>query len=129
MIFIPFTVPSSKNGGGISRSGNAFPSKQTTRYRRLTKDNWIEGKKMFESFISGKKVPYLIGFHFVRGRDDIYDWVGPLETVQDEMVKYDWINDDNVYIMLPFPFKIDGKYTSYDKENPGVYIKILDNDL
>lgn len=126
---MPFTVPSSKNGGGISRSGNSFPSKQTSRWRRLTKNYWLDGKKIFDMLIKNQKIPLLVGLHFVRGRDDLYDWVNPVQTIQDEMVKYDWINDDNVFIMFPFPFKIGGTYTSYSKENPGVYIKILDHDI
>jgi hypothetical protein len=26
---------------------------------------------------------------------------------------------------LPFPLEIDGKYDSYNKDNPGVYIKVI----
>ena len=36
------------------------------------------------------------------------------------MVKYEWLEDDNVTIMIPF----FGKY-SVDKLNAGVYIRVL----
>ena len=41
------------------------------------------------------------------------------------MVKYEWIEDDNSSIMLPFPLKLEGTYWKYNKEFPGVYIKII----
>lgn len=126
VIFLPYTVPSSKNGGGVNRGGFAFKSKQMTKWLRLTKAIWPEAKCIFEGMIKGQcQSPLLIGFHFVRGKDDIYDWINPMQTIQDEMVKQNWLNDDNVFQLIPFPFQIQGKFTSYDKEHPGVYIKIL----
>jgi len=44
------------------------------------------------------------------------------------MVKHQWIEDDNVDEMYPMPFKIDGKYSTVDKNKAGVYIKVLNND-
>jgi len=35
--------------------------------------------------IKGKKKPYKIGIHFIRGTHHKYDWVNPIQTIQDEM--------------------------------------------
>ena len=40
------------------------------------------------------------------------------------MVKHEWLEDDNIHEMIPVPFKINKKYTSYNKDKPGVYIKV-----
>jgi len=66
-----------------------------------------------------------IGMHFIRKQKRLYDWVNPVQTIQDEMVKHEWIEDDNVDIIFPFPLKVFKEYTSYNKEEPGVIIKIL----
>lgn len=125
VLFMPFTVPSSKNGRGFSKSGRSFPSALTTKWKKATKAFWLEAKPIFLEMIRGKNWPLLIGFHYVRGKDDLYDWINPMQTIQDEMTRQEWLNDDNVFIMLPFPFQIQGKFTSHDPQNPGVYIKIL----
>ena len=40
------------------------------------------------------------------------------------MVKKGWIEDDNVEFLVPVPFKMNKQYSTYNKEKPGVYIKI-----
>lgn len=95
------------------------------RYIKATEQQWRENKNKFLEMIEGKEMPYTIGFYFVRGTRHKYDWVNPVQTIQDLMVKYEWLEDDNVTIMYPKPFKIKNKYGHYDKEKPGVYIKVL----
>jgi len=41
------------------------------------------------------------------------------------MVEYGWLEDDNVTEMYPIPFMMNGSMTTYDKDNPGVFIKII----
>lgn len=41
------------------------------------------------------------------------------------MVRYGWLSDDNTEIMVPKPFKLRGRFDHYDKEDPGVFIKVL----
>lgn len=41
------------------------------------------------------------------------------------MTKYGYIDDDNTLEMIPFPLNINGEWHSYDKVNPGVYIKVF----
>jgi len=40
------------------------------------------------------------------------------------MVHAEWLEDDNITEMVPFPFKIKGEYSTYSKDKPGVYIKV-----
>jgi len=124
MIFIKGSVPSSKNGKRWT-GNRLIHSKATMRYIKASKGQWIENKEQFHNMLKGKKKPYMIGYHFVRGTRHKYDWVNPVQTIQDLMVSYGWLEDDNVDIMFPKPLKINGNHGHYDKENPGVYIKVL----
>ena len=40
------------------------------------------------------------------------------------MVAHDFIEDDDMDHFIPMPFKVKKKWYSYNKENPGVWIKI-----
>lgn len=126
IIFINGNVPSSKNGRVFNRKlKRSFPSKQTQRFVKESKQSFDDNKELFQTLISGKSKPYLIGFHFVRGSKHKYDFINPCQTIQDLMVDYEWIDDDNVTEMFPVPFEVDGQLSTYDKENPGVFIKIF----
>lgn len=118
-IFIPGNVPSSKN----SRvwTGKFFiASKQTTKWRKETENDWINNKESFLKSLENKEKPYKISFKFVRESKHKFDYVNPLQTIQDEMVKHGWLEDDNSDEILPVfePY-------SYSKDKPGVYITIL----
>lgn len=124
MLFCPTSVPSSKNGRRWT--GRRFlPSKATVKWREETEWWWIENKDKFLELIKNKEKPYKIGLHFVRGTRHKYDWVNPVQTVQDEMAKHGWIDDDNVLEMLPFPLKLEDEYSTYNKEEPGFFLKII----
>ena len=64
---------------------------------------------------------FKIEMEFIRGSRHKFDYINPAQTIQDEMVHHGWLEDDNCTIMIPF-----FREYSYDKENPGVYIRILD---
>lgn len=51
--------------------------------------------------------------------------MNPLQSVQDAMVFHNWIDDDNIFELVPFPLEIDGVYFKVDKDNAGVIIRIL----
>ena len=126
LIFIPGAVPSSKNGRTFNiEKRHSFASAATTKWRKNTAWYWSILRKEFVQQCIGKEKPLLIGMHFVRGSKHTWDFNNPCQTVQDEMVKNGWINDDNVENMFPLPLKVDDKLWSYDKENPGVYIRVL----
>ena len=124
LFFCPTGTPSSKNSR--QWTGRRFlPSKATNLWRTETEEWWINNKKEFEDELKGLKKPYLIGIHFVRKSKHKFDFVNPVQTIQDEMTKHGYILDDNCDEMMPFPLCIDGKWFSYDKLNPGAYIKVF----
>ena len=124
MIFIPGSVPSSKNSKIFTRGRKLIWSKAASLYRKNSKESFILNREHFLSMLNGKEKPYIICFHFVRATKHKYDFVNVVQTIQDLMVEYGYIEDDNIDIMLPFPLIINNKYSSYNKENPGVYIEI-----
>jgi len=120
--FIPGNVPSSKNSR--QWTGKYFiASKSTQLYRKDTEKYWTDYKESFLEAISGIKPPYVIMFEFIRGTKHKFDYVNPLQTIQDEMVKHGWIEDDNADILIPILIKY-----KYDKNNPGVRIYIANNE-
>jgi hypothetical protein len=117
--FIPGSVPSSKNGRRWT--GKYFiASKTVVNYRKLAKDYYIKFANDFKSELSKYKTPVKIQFTFVRGTHHKFDYINPAQTVQDDMVTYGWLEDDNAEYILPVFYQ----YT-YDKKNPGVWIEIL----
>ena len=70
--------------------------------------------------IKKHKLPVKIAFTFIRGTRHKFDYINPAQTVQDDMVKNEWIEDDNMEFIIPV-FK---KYR-YNKEKPGVIIEII----
>ena len=89
-------------------------------YIKSTKEDWINNKQKYEELINDKEMPYSKEFTFVRNSRRKFDYINPCQTVQDLMVKYDYIQDDNCDCVLPS----FGRY-EYDKENSGVKIKVL----
>jgi len=117
--WIPGNVPSSKNGRRWT--GKYFiASKATMNYRKATKDRYLEYTADFKQELEKVKLPVKISFQFVRGSRHKFDYINPAQTVQDDMVKYGWIEDDNAEFIIP-AFE---QYT-YDKENPGVWIELI----
>ena len=89
-------------------------------YIKSTKEDWINNKEKFEELLKNKEAPYQIEFTFLRNSRRKFDYINPCQTVQDLMVKYEYIQDDNCdYIIPSF-----GKY-EYNKEGSGVKIKVL----
>jgi len=126
IFFIPNNVPSSKNSKRWTGK-MLISSKLSLKYYKDSDEKINEIKNQFTNEIEKRQLsnPLLIGFHFVRNSKRKYDWINPLQTIQDFMVKKELIEDDNVSVMFPLPLSINGKYTSINKENPGVYFKIL----
>jgi hypothetical protein len=119
MIFIPGNVPSSKNGKQWTGKLLIW-SKAAREYRKATEWEFVQKRVAFKKLLAGQKPPYSIAFQFVRGTKHKFDYTGPLETIQDLMVKYRWLEDDNADILLPML-----RSYSYDKEKPGVWIDVI----
>jgi len=124
-IFIPGNVPSSKNSKQWTGK-MLIHSKPTRNYIRDTKQHYIQAKEEFKSQVVNKagielSYPIHIDFYFIRSSRRKFDYINPAQTVQDLMVKYNWIDDDNCDIIVPH-------FSGYhvDKNNPGVLIKVLD---
>lgn len=127
LFFIPGAVPSSKNGRILTRSGLFIASKATQKYRKKSAAYWKKFKEEFKKIAAEHPKPIMIGMHFVRATKHKWDFINPAQTIQDEMTKAGWIEDDNVEEILPVPMFIDGKYWSYNKNEPGVYIAVLNS--
>lgn len=98
--YIPGNVPSSKNGKIKTRWG-LISSKLTRAWIANTDAHFNAHRAKFLEALEGKEKPYRIGFAFVRNSKRKFDYVNPLQTVQDQMVKCGWLEDDNMEILLP----------------------------
>ena len=118
-IFIPGSVPSSKNSRRNFKNVS-LPSKTVVKWRKNTQEYWHDNYELFMDMIKDKEKPYKISMKFVRGTKHKFDYINPAQTIQDELVKYGYIEDDNCDEMIPYfePYE-------YNKDNPGVYIRVL----
>lgn len=119
--FIPGNVPSSKNGRRWT--GKYFiASKTVTKYRKETGKYYDKYAEEFRKELAKHELPVYIKFTFIRGTRHKFDYINPAQTVQDDMVKHNWIDDDNADNIIP----IFSEY-KYDKKKPGVIIEIWKN--
>ncbi len=119
--FIPGNVPSSKNGRRWT--GKYFiASKTVVNYRKIAKNYYIQYADAFKAELAKHTLPVEIGLTFIRGTKHKFDYINPAQTVQDDMVTFGWIEDDNVDFIKP----VFNDY-QYDKTNPGVIIEINPN--
>lgn len=120
--FIPGNVPSSKNGRRWT--GKYFiASKTVMNYRKKTKEYYEKYAEDFRKEFEKHEAPVKIAFTFIRGTRHKFDYINPAQTVQDDMVKHGWIEDDNASIMIPVFVKYQ-----YNKKEPGVIIEIINED-
>lgn len=117
-IFIEGNVPSSKNSRVYT--GKLFiASKSTRNWYKNTEECFILNKEKFKKMVENLEKPYIIQFEFIRGTKHKFDYINPLQTVQDAMVKHGWIDDDNADEIIPV-----FKQYKYNKKEPGVFISI-----
>lgn len=139
-IFIPGNVPSLKNSKIKTKRG-IFPSKTVHNYlkgfgikRYSVRDKEVEcysrSKNLFYPLFNNlpklrdKDYPIFVGFHFIRKTHADFDFNNATQIIQDLMVAHNIIIDDSMRFLIPYPLKIDGKYYSIDKNNPGVIMLI-----
>ncbi len=122
-IFIPGNVPSSKNGKQWTGK-YLIHSKSTRNYIKASKKHYQEGRDLFLCQLLKRDIketfPIHVSFYFIRNSKRKFDYLNPAQTVQDLMVEFGWIEDDNCDLLLPH-------FAGYhvDKENAGVIIKVL----
>lgn len=117
--FIPGNVPSSKNGRVWTGRYFVF-SKATKEYQKNSRDWYLLYRDEFQKAVAELPKPLILEFEFVRDSRRKFDYVNPLQTVQDFMVDAGWVGDDNADEIIPRfrPYR-------YDKEKPGVYIDVI----
>ena len=127
--FIPYQIPSKKNSQQlyIKKVGaKMIPAVTTSQrykdYVTATKMYWEVFGKEFRNSVERLKIcpPYQIEFTFIRSTRQKVDYVGPLESCQDIMQDFGWLENDDAYTMKPHLGDLE-----VDKENPGVRIKII----
>ena len=89
------------------------------KYRKETQSYYKKYAKEFKKELEKHTLPAKVSFTFIRGTKHKFDYINPAQTVQDDMVKHGWIEDDNMNFMIPV-----FKEFKYDKKNPGVIIEI-----
>lgn len=143
LIFIPYNVPSLKNSK-VKTSRGIFASKTVAKYiRNLGIRSYSPSKKVVVGYVNKpnifkeivndklkkqiekKEYPIILGLHFVRDSKRDFDFNNVSQIIQDLLVAHDIIEDDCMRVMISIPFKIKGSYYTLDKENPGVYLKIM----
>jgi len=128
--FIPYQIPSKKNCQQLyiarGKGGKMIPATTTSKrykdYVTVTKMYWEVFGKEFRNSVERLKIypPYHIEFTFIRSTAQKVDYVGPLESAQDIMQDFGWIENDDAYTLKPHLGDIE-----VDKNNPGIRIKIL----
>lgn len=119
-IFIPGNVPSSKNSK-VWTGRYLVNSKSVKKYLKFAEGHYLYQTTYFERLSSGKEFPLHVEFKFVRDSKRLFDLINAAQIVQDLMVKYEYIPDDNYRYLIPH---FDPEVV-IDKKNCGVYITVL----
>jgi len=141
-IFIKGQVPSLKNSK-VKTARGIFPSKTVTNFlRSYGIKHFSSSKKTVEGYartpdtfkpiadrlrqeLTKFDKPYKLQFYFVRKTKSRFDFGNGCEIIFDLLTSYNVWEDDNCDIVLPFPWVIDNSCYKVDKDNPGVYIKVI----
>ena len=141
MIFIPGNVPSVKNSRQIvmiKKRKLLLHSKTVTKYlqkigiKHYSAKGGIKGYKtkpnLFKiavgDYFKGCPEQIVLGFHFVRDSHRKFDYINAMQIICDLLVAHKYIVDDDCDHLVPACFAIKNKYYSYNKNNPGVWLKI-----
>ena len=143
MVFIKHNCPSSKNSKQRTAKGFMIMSKTVTKFLRSHGiKSYSSRKKTVDLYktipmtfpveelkwlLKGHEYPVVLGFHFVRGTRHHADFGNLQQIIADLLVAFEIIPDDDMNHFFAVPFKIDGEYFSYNKDAPGVYIKVLES--
>ena len=121
MIFINGNFPSFKNSKQFT--GRYFiMSKTVKKYLDAFEHQWTTIPEEFQNI---ENYPITVGFHFIRGTRHRWDFHNMVQGCADLMTKHGWIPDDNMNYFIPQCLWIDQKHYDYSKEQPGVFINII----
>jgi Holliday junction resolvase RusA-like endonuclease len=121
---IPGNTPSSKNAKQWTGKF-LIANKNTQLWRKENEETFINHKNEFREITKDLEKPFAIHFSFVRKSRHKADFGNLCQAVLDEMTKHNWIDDDNMDEILPYPYLTEGKCHSYDKDHPCTIITIL----
>lgn len=101
----------------IGKRPKLVESELTTDYREKNAIEYLKISKMFE----GVQKPIRVGMYFIRDTKRKFDYNNASQIITDMLVTARCIPDDNADEIIPV-------FLGYhvDKENPGVFIVILD---
>jgi Holliday junction resolvase RusA-like endonuclease len=116
---IPGNTPSSKNSR-VWTGRYSIASAATRKWKLATDQYWKDQAKAFRKESKALSKPLYVEFKFYRKSKHKFDLINIAQAVQDAMVNYDWIDDDNADELIP----VFATYV-YDNKNPRVEIKIL----
>ncbi len=119
-IFVPGNVPSSKNSR-VWTGKFSVVSKTVRKYLKTAEREFQQQAIFFKALSENKEFPLHVKFRFVRDSKRLFDLINAAQIVQDLMVKYEWIPDDNYRFLIPH---FDPELV-IDKKNCGVYITVL----
>lgn len=111
-IFIRGNVASSKNsktmgfyyegkGTNKKRVPTLVDSPATKKYRKETAADYRKYKDRFLQMTEGKEFPLMVKVTFIRDSLRAFDLINAMQVVQDLMVEYGWIEDDNSEFLVP----------------------------
>jgi hypothetical protein len=143
LIFIPGNVTSKKNSkqiwwksgqmkGNVKAYRNGQPvtpfihsSDANTKYEKDASWYYNVERSNFKKQSKGKNLPLIVGFHFIRSTKAKFDFGNMCQVILDLMQKHEWIENDHCDIILPIPLLINNSAYTVDKENAGIFIKIM----
>lgn len=142
--FIKGNVPSSKNSK-VKTSKGIFHSKTVMNYvRSLGIQHYSPSKKEVKGYVNRPNLflfylgssfieelkntpkPIKLGFYFRRKNKNKGDFNNLTQIITDLLTAHDLIEDDDMSNLLIYPL---AEGFTYDKINPGVTLKILNNDF
>jgi Holliday junction resolvase RusA-like endonuclease len=112
-------TPSSKNSR-VWTGRYSIASAATRKWKAATEQEFKDQAKKFRKETTGLPKPLRVEFKFYRKSKHKFDYINIAQAVQDAMVKFGWIDDDNADELIP----VFAVY-EYSKEDPKVEIKIL----
>lgn len=124
MVFIKGNFPSFKNSKQRTAKGFMIMSKTVQKYLKEYEYQWETIPDEFKN-LKQEDFPITVGLHFIRGTKHRWDFHNMVQGVADLMVKHNWIPDDSMEFFIPECMWFEEKHFDYSKDEPGVYIKIL----
>lgn len=114
--FIKGQVPSSKNAKQWT-GRRLINNKRVLDYYNNFSEQLINIKDQWLEQLNQLTYPVKLNMQFVRQDRRIFDYINPAQTIQDGLVKNEFIPDDNYNYIIPVFHNV-----IIDKDNPGVYL-------